>query len=378
MDNCLKPFIKLLKLINVDYTTSFAEETILSHPDYPSMVAVSDALERYNIKNAAIEVEKERIDTLTLPCILQIDKSKGGSSTLFYILTEISENSVRCFNENNEKVQLSMEEFVQICTGISLSVNSDKNSGEPEYRAKKRQQALFKSLNILAGGSLLIWILSELKIISVVTPFSILYLGFIVAGLITSGFLLWYQTETYSPTLQKFCSGRTKMICESVINSKYGKISNSDISLSSLSFSYFFASFVLLLFSSFSSLAFEFLGGLSLLSESLTFLPIFSCFFIVSLISWNRLLPLLKDKKSIQLYKRKLGKIKTKPVALQGLLTRSIKIKNNLTGMGILFKSEQPKYHIKVYNPFCDPCVMSHRILESIYEKGIIDLQYYS
>ncbi|MCX2682113.1 hypothetical protein OOZ15_19340 [Galbibacter sp. EGI 63066] len=50
MDNCLNTFLKLLKCLKVKHTKAYAKDTILSHPDYPSMLAISDALEKYNIE----------------------------------------------------------------------------------------------------------------------------------------------------------------------------------------------------------------------------------------------------------------------------------------------------------------------------------------
>lgn len=51
MDNCVLILKKTLRLLKVNYTNNFLRESILSHPDYPSLLAISDTLESYGVDN---------------------------------------------------------------------------------------------------------------------------------------------------------------------------------------------------------------------------------------------------------------------------------------------------------------------------------------
>ena len=53
-------------------------------------------------------------------------------------------------------------------------------------------------------------------------------------GLGMGSILLWYEVDRYNPVLQGFCSGDKKVNCDSVLNSRYSKMSNGHMSLMSL------------------------------------------------------------------------------------------------------------------------------------------------
>ena len=88
-----------------------------------------------------------------------------------------------------------------------------------------------------------------------------------IIGLIIGGMLLWFDIDQYNPTLQNFCTGANKKInCNSVLNSKRSKLFKDTLSLSELSFAYFFSTFLVLIIASFSFASLSILGFLSFAS----------------------------------------------------------------------------------------------------------------
>ncbi|MCX2682114.1 thioredoxin domain-containing protein [Galbibacter sp. EGI 63066] len=341
-------------------------------------------------------------------------------SSLFYVLTDVTKNSVGYFNDENKRTQVDKSHFLNIWTGITLLTEKKENSIEPNFDKKLKEQKVGNALAVLASACIIMWAVTGLSKASSISIASIFFIALVLAGLGISTLLLWYEMDTYNPTLQKFCSGGKKMSCDAVINSKHAKVLSKGISLSSLSFSHFFASFMLMLIFSFSISTFNFLEVLSLfgipvmaysiyfqmavikkwckfclmvigvlaLQVTITavvgiemvsfwdYLPAFMAFFSMPILGWNWLRTLLSDKKGVHLYKRSLGKIKNNPAVLQVLLSKSRKIETSPKGLGIMLKTEKPKYHVlKVCNPYCGPCAKAHPVLETLHKKGIIDLQ---
>ena len=62
MDNCTLSTKKLLNLLKVEHTNNYLKDAILSHPDHPSLLTVSDTLDKYNIEKLAVKIEAENFD----------------------------------------------------------------------------------------------------------------------------------------------------------------------------------------------------------------------------------------------------------------------------------------------------------------------------
>lgn len=242
-----------------------------------------------------------------------------------------------------------------------------------------------------------------------------------LAGLIISIMLLWFEIDKYNPRLQNFCGGGNKVNCETVLESKYSKLFNGTISLSSLAFSYFFSTFLILLISEFSSDVTIFIGQLSFITfpaiivslyaqgiiikkwckfcvvlqailvieivialwngfylfpYTLIYIPSFFVLASIALLGWKVLKPILKQNKKGVINRRNFRRLKYNPNVFEVLLSKSRRISSNTDGLGFFFKVKNPKYHIiKVCNPYCEPCAKAHPVLNELYHNGNINLQ---
>ncbi|WP_262890689.1 thioredoxin domain-containing protein [Gelidibacter maritimus] len=214
--------------------------------------------------------------------------------------------------------------------------------------------------------------------------------------------------------------GYKKINCNVVLDSKQATLFNGTISLSLLGFSYFFGTLSYLVISGFSFAAFSVLGLLSYITLPIILTSIyyqavlkqwckfciiiqavligeigivyFSGFnfmaiapenlflllalFLIPILGWKLIKPMLDKEKESNVHKRALKKIKNNPNVLEGLLVKSRKIKTVTTGLGITLFNDTAKYHvIKVCNPYCGPCAKAHPILENLVNAGKINLQ---
>lgn len=419
-DNCFLVTRRVIQLLGVSFTKEYLKETILSHPDYPSILCVADTLEKYQMKAMAVQVEdKNEIVNLPTPPVLQISR-KGNK--VFCVVHSVSKDTVEFYNEYDKLETLSCANFVELWTGILLLVEKTEDAKEPNIKARVYKQKLTLLLSVLflffVGVSVAYGLDDILTLFA--TDVSI-YAIIKFCGIIVGGLLLWFDIDQYNPTLQSLCVGGKKINCNSVLNSKYAKLFKGNISLSLLSFSYFFATFLLFLFTGFKEISLGLLSFLSLCafpvillsaysqafvikqwckfcigvqlllvaeiivvilgkyynkSIDLSIIALLGALFIFPILLWLWLKPLLLKSKEQVFYKRNLAKIKYNPDTFWSLLEKSRQIEPVSKNLGVFLENENAQYTvIKVCNPYCGPCAQAHPILDSLYKEGKINLQ---
>lgn len=60
----VKATIHFLKLLNVKVTNTTVNETLQNHPDWPSLLCISDSLNKWNVPNGAGKIDVSKIDEL--------------------------------------------------------------------------------------------------------------------------------------------------------------------------------------------------------------------------------------------------------------------------------------------------------------------------
>lgn len=422
MVNCLNASKRLLELLRIPFTMKFLKEKILTHPHYPSLLSIADTLEEYGLGSLAVKLGPDKLDAFPLPGIVQVSLSNGS---FFFTLTEVSEDRIKFFNEKGESRELPRLDFLKIWTGVSLIVEGEEGAAESGIIQKIRDQRIFTGLLTVFSFGLLVWL-----VFGLVTGWNqwltesnsgpyLIYFSLKLIGLSVSGILLWYQQDRSNSTLQKFCSGGKRVDCDEVLNSKAFQLMEGRVNPGIMSFAYFFAGLGLLISYPLSSVVF--LSWLSLVTIPVVLYSLYYqaivlekwcsfCLLIQGILAievamvlwgafwtggiampgvsvflfllagmilgWVLIKPVLGQQEEIYEAKRNLAKLKSNKDLFEAALSRSRKIKNEPDGIGILMKGEKPKYKvIKVCNPYCGPCSRVHPVLESLFEKGNIDLQ---
>ncbi|WP_303317158.1 vitamin K epoxide reductase family protein [Flavivirga abyssicola] len=424
MDNCIQVTKSLLNAYGIANTSKYLKDTIISHADYPSLLSISDTLEKYNIETLAVKIDAGKLTEIPLPCIIQL---KVDRTPLFFVLHKVLEDKVLYYDDKSKLVTLSKEYFLKKWTGVCLLAEASKESKEINIEEKLKSK---RTLNILKGSIsvlLLSWIGITFLNSEITTNISstvsvIVFTVLKLIGLIVGVLLLWFDVDKHNPTLQSFCSGGSgKVNCNAVLNSKYAKIFSGTLSLSIIGFSYFFATFIFLVVSGFSLSALSVLSLSSFLTLPIVLVSVYYQAFIIKqwckfciiiqavlvveitimfsgnyyqstlaieklpllfalvllpILIWKLLKPLLEQEKETNVYKRGLKKIKHNPDVLEGLLVKSRKMTTNPKGLGISIINESAKYHVvKVCNPYCGPCAKVHPALEDLVNTGKINLQ---
>ena len=132
-DNITAVFSKFAKQINLPLNESEIYDELLIHPEYPSLLAISDILTAFNIENAAYHVKEDDLVNAPVPFITQTFLNNGE----FLLVSKFDNETVTVSNEKWDHHKLSKEYFLKIfnivlsthlcfllCQWIQLNVQS--------------------------------------------------------------------------------------------------------------------------------------------------------------------------------------------------------------------------------------------------------------
>ncbi|MCP5108617.1 MAG: hypothetical protein GY950_34850, partial [bacterium] len=141
----------LLRVCGISATYSQVESILLSHPDYPSLLSMAEALEEWGVKTEALQ---ETIDDLG---------ETGGSGIVhfndntFAVLQEADENHVIIIDAGDKKQELPLDTFDDTWSGVILRVvpgsGGDRVKQQRDYRKHRKNEYMssFRSLAAYVG-----------------------------------------------------------------------------------------------------------------------------------------------------------------------------------------------------------------------------------
>jgi hypothetical protein len=419
----VKATIAFLQLLKIKVNDSSVNETLQNHSDWPTLLCISDSLHKWNLPNGAGKIDVNKIDDLPTPFIA----ATYNEERPLVIVTEITQTAVKYYQKDYiSPVTDIKENFLKNWTGVYLIAEPNDNSGEPNFQINKRN-ALIKSLIPVAAffGIVLLSFLLLNNVIKNVIAFTTLnaigiYLQYFIlmAGIVVTSLLLWYEIDKNNPLLQRVCTGIAKGNCNAIISGKRAKVF-SWLSWSEVGFFYFAGGMFTLLFAennivnsmaiiayiSLLSLPYTvysiyyqwhiakqwcvlclavqallLLGGTNviannflygLLQISLLSIAFILLHFILPVVIWYAIKPYILRLQEARNTKREYNRIKFNTEIFDTLLKRQKMITLSADGLGIdLGNPLATNTIIKVCNPYCDPCAKAHAKIEALLENN--------
>ena len=234
----------LLKALGIKVTDKTLKDKLEDHPDFPSLMAVSDCLNEWQIPNAAYHIPKaeSKAEELQFPFIAQMP-ANGGQ---FVLVHQIANGKAIYSDEKVKRKEITEKEFLKGWSGILLYAEATEKSGEEAYVGKKLLETI-DELKIPA--EVLILVLSVVLAVNFSAApleFSLLLvIKFIGIGI--SALLLAHSVDANNPLIQNLCSLGKKNNCNAILKSDAAK-ATSWLSWSEIGFFYFAGSFLSLLF----------------------------------------------------------------------------------------------------------------------------------
>lgn len=412
----VKATIAFLRLLGIKVNNHTVNETLQNHPDWPSLLCVSDSLHKWNVPNAAGRIDKNDIDRLPLPFIAHVHDNAAP----LVVVKEINDNEIGYFATDYKKyIREKKDDFLNKWDGVYLVAETSGNSGEPNYN-KVKQKAFFNSL-IPAGLLFLLVVLSFYFLYTKLADKSIInstgiyiQLFILLAGVSVTSLLLWYEMDKNNPLLQKVCTGLVKTDCNTILTGKQSKLFNW-LSWSEVGFFYFTGSLLSLLFIQnavyvlawLSVLALPYtlfsvyyqwkiarqwcilcmavqvlliLGAVNVMANNFLFsfsqflpffLPGIISLYLFPVLSWFAVKPYILQLQQSKITKREYLRIKFNTEIFDTLLKKQTPLTIPADGLGIdIGNANAPNTLIKVCNPYCGPCAKAHPKIDKLLEAS--------
>lgn len=236
----------LVKELGIKVSRTSIEKSLRDHPEFPSLLSLSDCLSEWHLPNQAYNIAKTDYDPTDLeyPFIAH-SKANGG---VFMLVHDIIDQQVIYSDENHSKAIYTEEEFLKRWSGVALHAISNSKSGESDYNAKNLA-AWVASMKIpTLVVCILIAILWSLNWQTLSWAYAAL-MGLKLAGIAVSVVLLIHSIDANNPFVQNLCSLGNKNNCNAILKSDAAKVTKW-LSWSEVGFFYFTGSFLALLFAS--------------------------------------------------------------------------------------------------------------------------------
>ncbi len=201
----------------------------LSHPDYPSLYAVTDTLDFYGIENIAARVTVDQFSDLPSQFLTLYQTTKGEQ---FIYVTQKNENDIDFIDEDNKTQHVSISEFNTNWKGIIVAIDENKSNIKAPTNNKNKEWVFI--------AIIVVFLIAFTQITHGFSIASVLY-GFLsIAGLGFSVLLIQENLGINNEITSKIC-GVTQIDaggCKSVLNSS-AAIIYKNFSLSDACFCFF-------------------------------------------------------------------------------------------------------------------------------------------
>lgn len=221
------------------------KDLFLSHPNYPSLFAITDSLDLLSVENAAVRVSKEQIENLPSNFLAYFKEE--------LILVERAKDFVRINTIKKGSQKISYDSFLLDWNGVIVAIEPNNVVGRDSFRDEYKTLKYYVPLFLLVGLSFFY---------NAYNLFSSLFLITSLLGLIVSVFIVQEKLGLKSSIISKFCNLTPNTSCNSVLN--FDGSGRKWVSFSDLPLMFFGASFLAILIEPSDSSIF--IGFLSLLA----------------------------------------------------------------------------------------------------------------
>lgn len=220
------------------------DDLFSSHPNYPSLFAITDSLTLLGVENLAVKIPKEQF--AELPDVF-LTLYKGE-----LVLLSKENQLIVVVDEKGKKSKLKLDDFLMDWDQIIIAVEPNLNEQKTVFKKAKKLSYVFPVLLLIMFSVFL----------KEHTYGSVLLLSSTIIGVVLSVLILQEKFGIKTEIVSKLCNMNAEASCDSVIKSDESQITNW-LSFTDLPLLFFGANFFSLLLNPISSIGI--ISGLSLL-----------------------------------------------------------------------------------------------------------------
>jgi protein-disulfide isomerase/predicted double-glycine peptidase/uncharacterized membrane protein len=402
---------KLLQYLTININSETISEELEKHPDYPSLLAISDVLNNFNIDNSAYSIEFSSLKDVPCPFIAHTSPDNE-----FVLINSVAGDHVTLWDDKRNDYKLAILDFGKIFTGIVLTVEKDAdlkryNNNKAWTDILSPFRATFAIICLLAAFVAVI-IFNTGYFANLSWPLLSLTL-FKTLGLAASALLLVQSIDRNNTLVQKLCGVKNnKTGCSGILSSNAATVFKG-LTWSEVGFFYFAGTWFALLFGGGSLATLKVVALLNIISLPYTFysvyyqariarqwcvlccsvqavlwlefislalvpgiiekhiqinmgggVTLFTCL-LFPIFLWMLLKPVFLKAQQLSAHKQQLRNFKYNVDLFNHLLTAQPKFVLPEEYWSILLgNTEANNVLTMVSNPYCDPCAKTHSILD--------------
>ena len=198
-----------------------------SHPNFPSLYAIIDTFNFFEVENLAVKIENKELENLPDSFLSVVDSDTGKE----VVLTEKNKKNISIAFSNGFKKKISKDEYLKIWTGIIVAIEANPINESQLFSSNKNNYVIMAGVFTL---SLILVFLENQQNLILATFYYLLLL----TGLIISYFLVREEMGLVNDSISKICNVTDKTSCKDVMSSNGAKVFK-NVSLSDISILYF-------------------------------------------------------------------------------------------------------------------------------------------
>ncbi|MFH7016463.1 vitamin K epoxide reductase family protein [Flavobacterium sp. FlaQc-47] len=242
----LKLVQKFLQINRYSEIKNEFKDLFLSHPNYPSLFAITDSLDLLSVENAAVRVSKEQIVDLPSNFLAYFKEE--------LILVEKAKNFVRINTIKKGSIKMPYEKFLLDWNGVIVAIEPNNVIARDNLKVESSWLKYTLPLLLLVGLSFFY---------NTYNLFSVVFLATSILGFLVSVFIVQEKLGFKNSIISRFCNLSSNSSCSSVINGNE-VIGDKWINFSDLPLIFFGSSLIAILIAPLESAIF--VGFLSLLA----------------------------------------------------------------------------------------------------------------
>jgi uncharacterized membrane protein len=227
-------------LVSKNIRNKEIQNKIKQHPNFPSLLSLTDNLSVWNVQNITIKLEnEEKKGVYDLPCPFLADTTNG-----YIIVEDIADDTIVFSDLQNRTQKKSVDQFLANWSGIAILALPNEHSGEDNYTLNRFFYFLDESkvfFAVFLGVFVLAFLAYNTIYLSVFVLFCLKIIGVVVSSL-----LIAHELDGTDSVVNKVCTG-IKSDCNKVLKSEQAKLFGF-ISWADLGVVYFAGSAAALLF----------------------------------------------------------------------------------------------------------------------------------
>lgn len=209
----LKSVTAYLQKTNHGQKVQDFEEHYTSHPNYPSLYAITDTLSLLNIDNVAASVPKDQLEELPDLFLAYVSSSEKGNEIA---LIDKANNIIGVTFDGKKKKKFSNEEFKNLWNGIIIAIESSDETTNNTKTSSSLNKITYLTIALLA-----LFLIKQGKTFTLEATIS--FLSYLT-GFVLSIFIIQEKLNKGEESISKLCSFNSKASCDSVIKSTQTKI----------------------------------------------------------------------------------------------------------------------------------------------------------